>query len=530
MQNARFFAWIALLSFGLAQTVHAEAPKPPAAPSAPAQPNDARHQRLEGLDDHERALLQPLMENGPVALIEFAEDDMLPQVLVADLVDAPAAQMAKVISQPRDYPTFMPTLDNVEVLQQTETQTSYKWTWQTGVLFLEGENHMTSLPPPPDHPELGYRITVNSQRGALGEGRLLWRVFPVSEKRSMVMLAMRVDMREANFVMRQLDAAARSVNRSVNLALCYVMLLGAKRETERRAGVTPAVKPVVFGPPKLDLVKYKGILGRADLLLMELTPTGLGKLTILGRTGLKAELLRPVMLNPETFGKALVPGSYTRVTKQEGNTKTFEWGINLPLIGTSGTMDMSELADGTLHIDATEGALKGGKWRFSTPALPGGESVVVGYAVFDIKRTTWLIEKIASLDPVMGHGLAAASELMVLRALRRRAHDEVDEMKARSAAERAAVEATTGDHPAQSAIAARPSAIPANAAPAAAAPTKAPAPVVETSTPPPAPSEPAAQPVPAAEAPAAPGAPPPSHDPVAPNHRTQPIPPRMRSN
>jgi hypothetical protein len=384
---------------------------------------DARTQRLEGLTDAERQLLAPLMERGPVALIGFSKADALPEVLVAAYADAPAELVAKVISQPADYPKFMHTLDHVEVLSRSSSQVSYKWSWQTGVLFLEGENRMTSLPPPPDHPELGYRISVHSERGALGEGRLMWRVFPVSEKRSMVMLAMRVDMRDANFVMRQLDAASRSVNRSINLALCYVMLLGTSHEAERRAGAAPVAHQVVFAPPKIDLTKYRKLLGRADLLLMELTPKGLGQLTIFGRTGLKPDRLRPVMTEPETFGKALVPGSYTRVTKREGNSKTFEWGINLPLIGSSGTMEMHE-QDDTLFIDATEGALNGGKWRFLTPSLPNGEAVVLGYAVFDITRTTWLIEKIASLDPMMGHGLAAASQVMMLRALRRRAHDE----------------------------------------------------------------------------------------------------------
>ncbi len=388
-----------------------------------AEELDARTQRLEGLTDDERTLLAPLMERGPIALIEFSKADSLPEVLVAAYADAPAELVAKTIAQPANYPKFMRTLDHVEVLSQSPTQVSYKWSWQTGVLFLEGENRMTILAPPAGHPELGHRIAVHSERGALGEGRLMWRVFPVSAKRSMVMLAMRVDMRDANFVMRQLDAAARSVNRSVNLALCYVMLLGAAHEAEKQAGEKPVPHQVVFAPPKVDLAKYKKILGRADLLLMELTPKGLGQLTIFGRTGMRPDKLRPVMTEPETFGKALVPGSYTRVTKREGDSKTFEWGINLPLIGTSGTMLMKE-QDGALHIDATGGALAGGKWRFLTPTLPNGEAVVVGYAVFDITRTTWLIEKIAALDPMMGHGLAAASQVMMLRALRRRAHDE----------------------------------------------------------------------------------------------------------
>lgn len=393
------------------------------ADEAPA--SHALNQRLEALDEQERTLLAPLLERGPVALVELAKEDILPSVLVATYVDAPADLVARVIAQPQDYPKFMKTLDHVKVLSQRPNQVAYKWTWQTGVLFLEGENRMSVFPPPAERPDLGHRISVKSERGQLGEGRLMWRVFPMGDKRSLLMLAMRVDMRDANFVMQKLASAAKSVNRSVNLALCYVMVLGTKREAEKRAGAPESfAKNVTFEAPELDLPKLKTLLGRADLLLMELTPQGLGKLSVVGRTGMRPASLLPVMTEPETFGKSLVPGSYTRVTKREGKEKTFEWGISLPLIGTSGTMHMQE-QDGTLAIAAVDGALKGGQWRFATPTLPNGEAVVVGYASFDITKTTWLIEKIASLDPYMGHGLAAASQVMMLRALRKRAHDEM---------------------------------------------------------------------------------------------------------
>jgi hypothetical protein len=283
---------------------------------------------------------------------------------------------------------------------------------------------MTALAPPKDKPQLGHRISVKSERGQLGEGRLMWRVLPVSAQRSLVMLSMRVDMRDANFVMRQLDAAAKSVNRSVNIALCYVMLLGAKHEAERRSGKAIALpQEVPFEPPKVNLAKLHDLLGRADLLLMELSAKGLGKLGIVARTDVPRERIAPIINEPEMFGKSLVPGSYTRVTKREGELKTFAWGIGLPLIGTSGVMTLRSDGD-RVALDAIDGALKGGKWRFQTPVLPSGEAVVVGYSQFDISKASWLIEKITSLDPVMGHGLAAATQVMLVRALRKRAHDE----------------------------------------------------------------------------------------------------------
>jgi hypothetical protein len=393
--------------------------------ATPDPKSDAKQQRLETLDDKERVVLQPLLERGLVSLVEFAQGDMLPAILVAGYVDAPAEQVASVISHPADYPKFMKTLDSVQMLSESPTQNAYKWTWQTaGVLFLEGENRMTILAPPKGKPDQGYRISIKSERGQLGEGRLMWRVLPAGKKRSFVSLGLRIDMRDANYVMKKLDAASRSINRSINIALAHVMLLGTKKEAERQAGSTFALPATVpFDAPQLELEKLKPILDRADLLMMELTPSGLGKLTMIGRGGATPAELNHVMTDPDTFGKSLVQGSYTRVTKTEGKTKTFEWGVDLPLVGTSGKMTMTADPD-VVAIDAIDGALKGGRWRFTTPKLASGEGVVVGYSQFDVTKSSWLVEKIAGIDPAMGHGLAAATQVMMLRALRKRVQQE----------------------------------------------------------------------------------------------------------
>jgi hypothetical protein len=180
---------------------------------------------------------------------------------------------------------------------------------------------------------------------------------------------------------------------------------------------------------------------------MELPGRGPAKLTVLGRSGMEPAQLAHVMNEPEIFGKALVPGSYARVTERAGDTKTFEWGIGLPLIGTSGTMRMHP-AGSDVAIDATDGALTGGRWLFGTPTLPSGEAVIVGVSRFDIAKSAWIIEKIASLDPYMGHGLGAATEVMLVRALRKRARDEA---RQESAVQPAAAPATPPANPSSAA-------------------------------------------------------------------------------
>src|SRR5262245_1804749 len=66
--------------------------------------SDALHQRLESLDEGERSLLAPFMEHGPIGLVEFSHHDDIPAVLVASYVAAPAAEVARIIRTPADYP------------------------------------------------------------------------------------------------------------------------------------------------------------------------------------------------------------------------------------------------------------------------------------------------------------------------------------------------------------------------------------------------------------------------------------------
>ena len=70
--------------------------------------------------------------------------------------------------------------------------------------------------------------------------------------------------------------------------------------------------------------------------------------------------------------------------------------------------------------DALRGGLSGGMWRFETERYPWGEAAVVGWARFDPADAGWLVERLVDGIPWFGHGLAAASQVMVLRSIRSR--------------------------------------------------------------------------------------------------------------
>jgi len=401
-------------------------------------PRDAEHARIANLTRSERELLAPHIARGPVALIEFRGQAELPAIHFAMRVRAPAARIAEVIANPGGYPSFMPALDEVEVTGRRRNMVSYRWTWQTAVFTLHGDNVLQVYPAPVGRSDRPYRIESRATGGDLGTGRLVWRVYPEGPNQSLLTLSARLDLREANYLTRQINRGQNSINRTINISLAYVMLHGTAKEAERRVGAPTLRAPEApLTRPEVDVQALAHLLGRGDLLLMDTTGDRLNQVTVVGRIGRDEARTREVMTDPREFGPALVPGAYARIVRQGDQDLDFEWGVNMPLIGTSGKMRLGETGDGTVSIDAIEGALEGGRWRFATETYPNGEAIVIGWADFDPADASWLIRAMVADDPPLGAGIAGGTSIMLVRGIRSRAW-RVQE--ARAAAEAAAAQ------------------------------------------------------------------------------------------
>ena len=64
--------------------------------------------------------------------------------------------------------------------------------------------------------------------------------------------------------------------------------------------------------------------------------------------------------------------------------------------------------------------MRGGRWRFETTELGKQATLIASWARFDIRTTSWFVKNLADADPFLGHGMTAASQVMLLRALRSR--------------------------------------------------------------------------------------------------------------
>lgn len=377
---------------------------------------------IRGFSAQELALLGPALDRGPVLLAQFREaSHPLPSVIIALRVHAPPDVVRDVIAAPEDYPGFMPALDSIALEERQGMQTAYRWRWQVSVFELEGRNSMTVYP---GDAARGHRIDVRSLGGDMGAGRMRWRVRPDGEGRSLVVLASRIDMRDANYLAEQLASGGTSVQRSITLSLATVMALGTQREAERRAGFERPVPAELdaLARPDLDPLALAPVLARGDLVFLELAGDAVARVAFVGRSAATEEDVRAVMNDPEEFGRTLVHGSTAEVLdRREDGSMRFSWGIPIPLVGLSGQMRLHPSPATEVHVEGVAGALRSGHFHFDTVAFPWGEAAIVGWARFDIRETSRLVRRIVDADRDFAKGLSAATQVMVIRSMRRRA-------------------------------------------------------------------------------------------------------------
>ncbi|MEM9194460.1 MAG: SRPBCC family protein [Myxococcota bacterium] len=392
------------------------------ATTASAQGLAAEEARLGLFSAQERALLAPHLEHGPLAFVEFSGEAELPAVIFATTIRAPASTVVRVISNPEGYPRFMPALDSVNIQSRRDRNIAYEWTWQTAIFTLHGTNVMTVYPSSERRRDRPFRVESRATGGDLGTGRFMWRVYPQGPNRSLIVLSSRIDLRDANYVTREIGGGRRSINRTINIALASVMTLGTKKEAERIAGAPPIEAGEVPGltRPDVDFVALAPMLMRGDLLLMQMQGERLDRIAVVGRPGATVDRVYEVMSTPEEFGRALIPGSYARPTEERPGEVDFEWGINIPLIGTSGEMTLARQPH-QVSIDATDGGLDGGQWRFVVERLPWGEPMLIGWARFDLATAGWFVRSVIAGDAAFGNGLTTGAQLMLMRAIRSRA-------------------------------------------------------------------------------------------------------------
>ena len=171
--------------------------------------------------------------------------------------------------------------------------------------------------------------------------------------------------------------------------------------------------------PAIDVRPLEPMLLHADIVLIEAAGEQFRQSAVITRYPRREAQVRSVMGDPVAFSEALIQGSTATVTGQPApRTVAFDWRYDMPLVGASGSMVMREREDRVLELDATEGSMRGGRWRFETSRLPSGATAVLGWAHFDVAEGNFVLRAICDADPTFHVGLGASTEIMMARAVR----------------------------------------------------------------------------------------------------------------
>jgi hypothetical protein len=382
---------------------------------------DATVAQLGTLSPQERKLLAPHLAQGPVILTEFQNRQTdLPAVIYAAQIQAPAKTVATVIGKPNEYPRFMSALTEVDIKSTNDSMVAFDWTWGVSLFSMTGHNVMTTYP---GDDQRGYRFDIRTIGGDLGIGRVMWRVYPEGPKKSLVVFSSRLDMRDANYITRQLSAEGNAVNRTINVAVAMVTLLEVKAEAEKRAGtyISGKFRARPLSRPYVNMNALRALLARGDLVFMDIDGDTMQKVTVVGRAGTSVGRVRRVMLDPEEFGKSLLHGTCAEVIERTDEATRFEWEIPIPLIHVGGEMILRP-SPTVIAVDGVSGTLSRGQWRFDTHRYRSGEAGVVAWATFDPADSPKLIRKLIAGNTYFSHGFVAATQLAVMRSLRTRVH------------------------------------------------------------------------------------------------------------
>jgi ribosome-associated toxin RatA of RatAB toxin-antitoxin module len=179
-------------------------------------------------------------------------------------------------------------------------------------------------------------------------------------------------------------------------------------------------KPVLTKLPPDKVAAMGRVLAHQDLALIESTPSGgLKQVTVMSWVAAPPKLVRSVVTDFAHY-KDFVPNmSKSDVTSNADGTVDLDFVIRYTVVGFSGTERHWFRDDGSIDLDAMDPNDRARfHWEFH-PAEGGTVLLMSGFT--DVLHSPDLIKSRVAAEPTLEHGLALASQLVEVGAMKARA-------------------------------------------------------------------------------------------------------------
>lgn len=391
---------------------------------ASAQDENVLTMPIRPLSVAELASVEPLLDRAVVTHIELTEAFLLPQVTVVARANVGCDAVLAVARDVAAYPSFMPAIDTVTAETVSADAVAYEWTWQASVLSFRGRSTLAVVAD--GDGASGFRIVFETHAGDLGRSRRVLRASPVAGRpgRCQLVLAGRQDVRDANYITREEAGTALTLGRTMSLVLSIATVARLRGEAERRMGASRPRIESPLGDPRSLAVEPRSLallLGRGESFVLETTDgTDLGAIVGLSRVqSFTPERVRSAFFDPVRFCVGLLQGATLTELAREPTSARYGWNVDVPFLGSSGELTIRDVASDEVELEATSGAMRGGRIVLGTRPADAGSTYATLAARLDPSDGVPIVAAIESTDPAFRPGLVASGLLMAFRGLRR---------------------------------------------------------------------------------------------------------------
>ena len=369
----------------------------------------------------EMEVVRSLADRFVIAHIEPTEQMENPQVTVGARVQTSCEHVLDAVRDVGAYERFMPAMDTVSVDAPSAVDLmSYAWTWQAAVFSFRGRSTVSVA----GDGTRGFRAVFEMVDGDLGRARRSMRAMPEFTPQGpacLLTMGSHHDFRDANYLARESAGSVPTMSRSLNLVLSIALITRLRGEAERRGGfIRPRITSPLGDPRReLDPAAYQALLWWGDMYLFETSDgTDLGACIAMTRMVHDERQIRHAFFDVTTFTQGLLVGAtITEVARTERDAR-YAWNVSLPFFGSSGQLAIRDVSEHDIELEATEGAMRGGRMVLRTaPAFVG--SWVTLSAQLDPADGVPIVRAIESTDSAFRPGLVASGMLMAFRGLRR---------------------------------------------------------------------------------------------------------------
>lgn len=391
---------------------------------APAAAAKARKVTSRAKDLHVPSL-RALAARGDVALVETTDSGRCKQVVIFAVLDAAPPKVWDVLMNVEAYPKFIETVVSIEVTGRKRGITAFDWELDVPFFNLEGSRLQRGRRP--------SLVQVRGHRGNLRGTRERWELYPIDGgKRTLAAFYRAIDIETGGFLLRTMVELEPSMDQGAALSTAFVHVRQIAAHiagrpaltgpTKNRAGKVPPFRKLELGKGELDLGKLGPLLRHGQLALIESHPDGaLEQVALFTQVEASREQMAKIVQDPGKYPEFIPNFTRQDVTRMKDGRLRMDWELDVPLSSVEGVSMMTIEEDGSVDVLAHDGDIERGRWRWEFVAVDDTHTIPIHYVYSDVRRASWVTEKIVSKQPLFEHGIVIASGTVAMTAMKARA-------------------------------------------------------------------------------------------------------------